>query len=91
MGGKRLASVSGVPYLSKEGWRGCWGGDMGAGGKRVGYIWDLYVQAFHVCLFCLWAANREREGYVLFEVEVVEGSDGWMMEEDSFQRREGGI
>ena len=26
MGGKRLASVSGVPCLSKEGWRGCWGG-----------------------------------------------------------------
>ena len=25
-GGKRLASVSGVPCLSKEGWRGCWGG-----------------------------------------------------------------
>ena len=35
--------------------------------------------------------DREREGYVLFEVEVVEGSDGWMMEEDSFQRRVGGI
>ena len=29
--------------------------------------------------------------YVLFEVGVVEGSDGWMMEDDSFQRREGGI
>ena len=27
--------------------------------------------------------------YVLSEVGVVEGSDGWMMEEDSFQRREG--
>ena len=56
MGGKRLASVSGVPCLSKEGWRGCWGGgggDMVAGGKPVGYVWDLYVQAFHVCLFCL--------------------------------------
>ena len=29
------------------------GRDMVAGGKRVGYAWDLYVQAFHVCLFCL--------------------------------------
>ena len=59
MGGKRLAAVSGVPCLSKEGWRGYWGGggggggDMVAGGKRVGYVWDLYVQAFHVGLFCL--------------------------------------
>ena len=77
MGGKRLAAVSGVPCLSKEGWRGYWGvggvgggygcwwkaggirllvesgWDMVAGGKRVGYVWDLYVQAFHVCLFCL--------------------------------------
>jgi len=44
------------------------GGDMVAGGKPVGYIWDLYVQAFHACLFCLQAADREREGYVLFEV-----------------------
>ena len=70
---------------------GMLGGDMVAGGKPVGYVWDLYVQAFHVCLFCLQAADREREGYVLFEVEVVEGGDGWMMEEDSFQRREGGI
>ena len=71
MGGKRLAAVSGVSCLSKEGWRGYWGGygcwwkaggiwllvesgwDTVAGGKRVGYVWDLYVQAFHVCLFCL--------------------------------------
>ena len=38
------------------------------------------------------SAGRERVGYVLFEVGVVEGSDGWMMEEDSAQRREeGGI
>ena len=52
MGGKRLAAVSGVSCLSKEGWRGYWG-DMVAGGKQVGYICDLYVQAFRVCLFCL--------------------------------------
>ena len=26
MGGKRLSAVSGVPCLSKEGWRGYWGG-----------------------------------------------------------------
>ena len=44
------------------------GGDMVASGKPVGYVWDLYVQAFHACLFCLQAADREREGYVLFEV-----------------------
>ena len=51
-GGKRLASVSGVPCLSKKA-GGDAGGDMVAGGKPVGYVWDLYVQAFHVCLFCL--------------------------------------
>ena len=29
------------------------GGDMVAGRKGVGYIWDLSVQAFHMCLFHL--------------------------------------
>ena len=29
------------------------GRDMVAGRKGVGYIWDLSVQAFHMCIFCL--------------------------------------
>ena len=32
---------------------GILGGDMVAGRKGVGYIWDLSVQAFHMCLFHL--------------------------------------
>ena len=29
------------------------GGTRENSGKRVGYIWDLSVQAFHMCPFCL--------------------------------------
>ena len=52
MGGKRLQQLHvGLVCQSKAG-EGTAGNTV-AGGKRVGYIWDVSVQAFHTCLFCL--------------------------------------
>ena len=65
MGGKRLATVSGVPCLSKEGWRGYWGGYgcwWKAGGIRllVESGWDTVAGGKRVGYGCWWKAGGIR-------------------------------
>ena len=50
MGGKRLASVSGVPCLSKEGWRGIW--------LLVESRWDMYGISMCRRFMCVFSVYR---------------------------------